>query len=176
MRILVTAASKYGSTSEIARQIGDILAERGHVVTVEAPAGADVAAHDAVVLGSAVYAGHWLPAAKDLAERSSEELASRPTWLFSSGPVGDPPKPEEDPADVGPILVATKANEHRIFAGKIDRQRLSFPERAIVAALRVQSGDFRRWDEVEAWATRIADFLGARTEDLRADPATGNGP
>jgi menaquinone-dependent protoporphyrinogen oxidase len=69
------------------------------------------------VLGSAVYAGHWLPAAKDLVARSVEELATRATWLFSSGPVGDPPKPTEDPMDIAPILEATKATEHRVFAG-----------------------------------------------------------
>ena len=176
MRILVTAASKYGSTAEIARRIGDVLVARSHDVTVEVPERADVAGHDAVVLGSAVYAGHWLPAAKDLAERSSDELASRPTWLFSSGPVGNPPTPEEDPVDIAPILEATQAMEHRIFAGKIDKHRLSFPEKAIVVALRVPAGDFRGWDEIEAWAAEIADFLGPGGADLRADRAVGRTP
>jgi len=48
-----------------------------------------------------------------------------------------------------------------VFAGKIDRDQLSFPEKAIVVALRVRSGDFRRWDEVEDWAGEIADALGS---------------
>jgi menaquinone-dependent protoporphyrinogen oxidase len=161
VRILVTAASKYGSTAEIAQRIGEVLTARGHDVSVEPPDEVEITVFDAVVLGSAVYAGHWLPAAKDLVERSAQELAARPTWLFSSGPVGDPPKPTEDPVDIAPILEATKATEHRVFAGKIDKQRLSFPERAIVVALRVGSGDFREWAEVESWAGEIAEALGS---------------
>ena len=90
--------------------------------------------YDAVVVGSAVYAGHWLKPARELLERHSAALANRPVWLFSSGPVGDPPKPEEDPVDVADLLAATGAREHRIFAGKLVRKQLSFPERAIVSA------------------------------------------
>ena len=161
MRILVTAASKYGSTAEIGQRIGEVLTARGHEVSVEPPEGVEITGFDAVVLGSAVYAGHWLPAAKDLVERSAGDLAARPTWLFSSGPVGDPPKPTEDPVDIGPMLAATNATEHRVFAGRIDKQRLSFPERAIVVALRVRSGDFRDWVEIESWAGEIAEALGS---------------
>ncbi len=46
--------------------------------------------YDAVVLGSAVYAGHWLEPAKQLAERFVGQLLGRAVWLFSSGPVGNP--------------------------------------------------------------------------------------
>jgi hypothetical protein len=74
-------------------------------------------------------------------------LAARPVWLFSSGLIGDPPKPEEDPVDVAEIMQATKAREHRVFAGKLVRKQLNFPDRAIAAALRVPeaiSGTGRR--------------------------------
>ena len=159
MKVLVAVASKYGSTAEIAQRIAAVLSARGHDVAVEDADGVSIAGHDAVVIGSAVYAGHWLPAAVDLVERATGDLADRPTWLFSSGPVGEPPKPEEDPVDLARIIEATKANGHRVFAGKIDRKQLTFPEKAIVVALRVQSGDFRDWDEIDAWAGEIADAL-----------------
>jgi menaquinone-dependent protoporphyrinogen oxidase len=81
-------------------------------------------------------------------------------WLFSSGPVGDPPKPEEDPVDVADLLAASDAREHRIFAGKLVRRQLSFPERAIVSALRVPEGDFRNWTEIRQWAADMADAMG----------------
>lgn len=80
-------------------------------------------------------------------------------WLFSSGPVGDPPRPEEDPVDVAELVARTKAREHRVFAGRIERSRLSFAEKAIVLALRVPDGDYRDWDEIRAWAAEIADAL-----------------
>jgi menaquinone-dependent protoporphyrinogen oxidase len=54
------------------------------------------------------------------------------------------------------IIAATGAREHRLFAGKLIRQQLSFPERAIVSALRVPEGDFRDWPEITGWAAGIA--------------------
>ncbi len=86
-------------------------------------------------------------------------MATRPVWLFSSGPIGDPPKPEEDPVDVAGILRATKAREHRVFAGKLVKKQLSFGEKAMVLAFRAPEGDFRDWEEIKGWAVGIADAL-----------------
>ena len=158
MRVLVTAATKYGATGEIARAIGEVFTECGWDATVIPPDEVEsVDSFDVVVLGSAVYAGHWLRPARELVERSTDALAARPVWLFSSGPIGDPPKPEEDPVDVAEILQTTKAREHRVFAGKLVRKQLHFPDRAVAAALRVPEGDFRDWEEVKGWAAGIAD-------------------
>jgi menaquinone-dependent protoporphyrinogen oxidase len=161
MQVLVTAATKYGATGEIARAIGDVLAERGLDTTVAAPEQVgSVDGFDAVVLGSAVYAGHWLKPARELVDRSGDALAARTVWLFSSGPIGDPPKPDEDPVDVAEILATTGAREHRVFAGKLVRKQLSFGEKAMVVAFRAPEGDFRDWAEVKGWASGIADALG----------------
>jgi menaquinone-dependent protoporphyrinogen oxidase len=109
MKVLVSAASKYGATAEIARAMGVVLSEREFEVIVVPPeeAGA-IEDYDAVVLGSAVYMGRWMKPATELVDRSGEALAARPVWLFSSGPVGDPPKPAENPVDVSQILESTK--------------------------------------------------------------------
>jgi menaquinone-dependent protoporphyrinogen oxidase len=159
MKVLVTAATRYGATGEIAQAIGEVLREHGHDTTVSPPEDATVDGYDAVVLGSAVYAGHWLKPARELVDRSRDALAARPVWLFSSGPVGDPPKPEEDPVDAAPIVAATGAREHRVFAGKLVRRQLGFADKAIAVALRVPDGDFRDWTEIRRWAAGIADAL-----------------
>ena len=160
-RVLVAAASKHGATGEIAAHIAETLRGRGCDVTVVDPAGIDaVDGYDAIVLGSAVYGGHWLADAKDLADRIAA-LDPRPAvWLFSSGPVGDPPKPDEEPVDVAAIVDATTPRGHRVFAGKITRAELGFAERAIMIAVRAPEGDFREWDEISDWANGIADALG----------------
>ena len=160
MKVLVCAASKYGATSEIAHAVADVLAERGCQVTVLPPekAGA-VEEYDAVVLGSAVYMGQWMKPARELAQRSTGALAARPVWLFSSGPVGEPAKPADNPVDVTKILAATGARDHQIFAGKLVKKHLSFPDRAVVSAIRAQEGDFRDWAQIKGWATGIADAL-----------------
>lgn len=65
----------------------------------------------------------------------------------------------EDPVDVAEILAATKARDHRVFAGKIDKKNLSFPERAMLMAFRGLEGDFRDWAEIKEWASGIAGAL-----------------
>jgi menaquinone-dependent protoporphyrinogen oxidase len=160
MRVLVTAESKHGATSEIARMIGQVLAGEGIEVDLAEPDHlASVVGYDAVVAGSAIYMGRWLEASREFVDRCSDELSTRPVWLFSSGPIGDPPKPEEDPVDAGSIVERIGARDHRVFAGKLDRSRLSFGEKAVVTAFRAPEGDFRPWDEIRAWAEGIVEDL-----------------
>jgi menaquinone-dependent protoporphyrinogen oxidase len=143
MKVLVCAASKYGATSEIAQAAASVLAAKGLDVTVIPPekVGA-IEEFDAVVLGSAVYMGQWMKPARELAERSAAALATRPVWLFSSGPVGEPAKPADNPVDVTKVLQAAKARDHHIFTGKLARKHLSFPDRAMASAIRAKEGDF----------------------------------
>jgi menaquinone-dependent protoporphyrinogen oxidase len=160
MKVLVTAASRYGATYGIAEAIREELGEAGHVVTVvpaeEAP---EVEGHDAVVVGSGVYAGHWLEPAKEFVTAHAPQLRERPVWLFSSGPLGDPPEPEEDAVDADELTEQCGAVEHRTFAGRLDRSRLHFGDKAIALALRAPEGDFRDWDEIRAWARDLARAL-----------------
>jgi len=159
-RILVTAGSKHGATTEIAARIAQRMEEAGLACDLLEPGLVrELDRYDAVVLGSAVYAGHWTAEAKEVARLLGELSAKPHVWLFSSGPIGDPPKPEEDPVDVGDILRATSAREHMVFSGKIDKSKLSFGEKAILVAVRAPEGDFREWAEIEAWADQIADTL-----------------
>jgi menaquinone-dependent protoporphyrinogen oxidase len=100
MTVLVSAASRHGSTAQIAAALARVLTGRGLAVDVRAPENvAMVDGYQAVVLGSAVYAGHWLESARKVAQTQEFALRTRPVWLFSSGPVGDPPKPDEDPVE-----------------------------------------------------------------------------
>ena len=159
-RVLVSAGSRHGATVEIAYRVGKTIDEEGLEVTVLAPDEAtSLKGFDAIVLGSAVYGGHWTRDALALAERVSRLAPKPPVWIFSSGPAGDPPKPEEEPVDVADVMEATGAMEHRIFAGKIDRSKLSFGERAMMIAVKAPEGDFRDWDAIDSWARRIATEL-----------------
>lgn len=160
MKVLVSAASKHGATAGIADAIGSTLMTRGFEVIVKEPGHVEeVHTFDAIVVGSAVYAGHWMKPAIELTERFAERFPGKPVWLFSSGPLGEPPKPTEDPVDVAGVMEVTGARGHRVFAGKLDKAMLSFPERAIVGALRAPYGDFRDWDEIRSWAEEIAESL-----------------
>ena len=160
MRILISVASKHGATAEIGQALAEVLIGHGIEVRVEAPEAVySMEGYDGAILGSAVYAGHWMAEAKDLVKRCESQLPDLPVWLFSSGPIGEPPKPEEDPVDVAPIAEATNAMSHVVFAGKLDRKVLGFGERAIVTAFKAPDGDFRDWEEIRDWASSIAEQL-----------------
>ena len=164
-RVLISAASEHGSTAEIARLIGDTLINNHMAVDIVPPAAVDsIEDYDAVILGSAVYAGHWLAAARDFAIRFRDPLAARRVWLFSSGPVGDPSRKlvqsmEQDPAEVTRIQQDIGVRGHRMFAGKLDPQALSITQRASLLVFRGMRGDFRDWAVVTQWADSIAADL-----------------
>jgi menaquinone-dependent protoporphyrinogen oxidase len=163
MRVLVTAASRHGATTEIADAIGRTLRESLPAVDVRDPeAVTALDGYGAVVLGSAVYMGRWLEPARQLAERRRADLLLVPVWLFSSGPVGDPPLPAEEPPEVADLVREVEAREHRVFAGRLERRRLGLTERLMVSALRAPDGDFRDWPQIEEWARAIGTDLASR--------------
>ncbi|HSP38867.1 MAG TPA: flavodoxin domain-containing protein [Frankiaceae bacterium] len=159
MAVLVTAASKHGATAEIGAAIARHLESLGVPSEFRAPREVfQLDAYDGIVLGSAVYAGRWLADGREFAWSWSAELRARPVWLFSSGPIGNPPEPDES-VDVADVLEVTKAREHRLFGGRLDRSLLGFGERAMVRAVGAKEGDFRNWNEIAAWSTGIAEAM-----------------
>lgn len=161
MTVLVTAASKHGATYEIAEMLVREL--RGRSVDAEVMGldeVVDPAAYEAVLLGSGVYMGRWLEEACDFVDSHEAALATRPVWLFSSGPLGDPLKPAPDKAvEIDETLSKTGAREHRLFAGKLDMSRLGLGARTVAHAVHAPEGDFRDWAEITAWADHIAEAL-----------------
>jgi menaquinone-dependent protoporphyrinogen oxidase len=163
-RILVACATRHGATAQIAAEIADVLRRnvRGAVVDVrDAAKAGEVAGYDAAVIGSAVYMGRWLPAARDLVERHREVLSAMPVWLFSSGPLGDPSVPVDELAEVTALGVAVGARGHRLFAGRLDRQELRWGERAAARVVHAAEGDFRDHDAIRRWASGVASNLTA---------------
>jgi menaquinone-dependent protoporphyrinogen oxidase len=163
MKVLVTVASKHGATAEIGDLIALSLREAGHdVVSVAPEVVTALDPYDAVVLGSAIYAGRWLPAARDFVDRHAVPLAQRPVWVFSSGPIGHPPLPEGEPPEDAAAADRVNARGHRSFAGRLDRGQLGFMERTLTRALHAPEGDFRDWEAIRAWSAEIAESLSAK--------------
>lgn len=161
MNILIAVASKHGSTQEIAEVIGAELRAAGHTVEVRAAeAGVAIAQYDAVILGSAIYAGTWLPAARSFAEEHTAALTARPVWVFSSGPLGaDNPQPHDDPQKLAAPLGTVPVRDHQVFVGKLDMSQLGWGERLITRVVKAPEGDFRDWAAIRAWAGEIAAAL-----------------
>ena len=166
--VLVAYGSRLGSTRGIAERIAARLRTHGIDTTAcDVQTGFEPGRYDAFVIGSAVYAGHWL---KDVTRRVGEHtavLSARPVWLFSSGPVGKLATGSAPvaPAEVRGLESAVNAREHRIFAGALDRgtvdgARFGTAERFIAKRF-VPEGDYRDWTEIDTWADSIAHSLNA---------------
>lgn len=167
MKVLVSVASRHGGTSGIGDAIAETLRAAGITVDTLAPEEVPgIERYDAVVLGSAVYAGRWLDSARAFVDRHGDALAAVPLWLFSSGPIGDPPKPVEGPPEAEAYRERLGAREHRVLPGRLDRAELGFLERTVTRALRAPDGDYRDWDGIRGWARQIADAMSE--EPVRA--------
>jgi menaquinone-dependent protoporphyrinogen oxidase len=158
MKVLVASASKHGGTTEIAEAIGAVLESQGVEVEVKRMLDVDkVTPYDAFVLGSAVYMGNWLRVARDFVDEHAETISQRPTWLFSSGPIAN--QPADHQFDCSAVVEATRAREHYLFGGRLDKARLGLLERVATRVVHAPSGDYREWDAAAAWATAIARVL-----------------
>ena len=167
MKVLVAYASTHGSTAEIASRIADTLTvahvgvDLRHVTDVS-----DLAGYEAVVLGSAVYFGRWLPVAEKFAAHFSSALQSVPVWAFSSGPVAAGDRRGIDASVVDELVHATGAIEHAVFAGRLSADALTWRELGTIDTFTFEassptaaSTDFRAWTEIESWAQRIGRRL-----------------
>jgi menaquinone-dependent protoporphyrinogen oxidase len=161
MTILVTYASKHGSTKGIAERIAATLRRSGIDTDLQpVEAVRDVEPYTAVVLGSAIYYGSWLNEARELVFRHETALAARPVWLFASGPLGVEVKDAEaQPKEFAEFQQSVKPRDPRVFFGALDHSQLSFLERMVIKGVRAPEGDFRDWDVIEEWAESIAHAL-----------------
>jgi menaquinone-dependent protoporphyrinogen oxidase len=186
MKVQVVYASRHGGTAGIAERIAEVLRTEGaDVVIADAADRPDPSGFDAYVIGSGVQIGRWHKEGSEFLERNKATLATRPVWLFSSGPLPgssmtsetqDPLTlalgPEEGPGSGGrkkiaELSAAIHAREHRVFAGAFDPNDppKSMQERLVrlmpAAKGVLPAGDFREWDAIETWARQIAAELAA---------------
>jgi menaquinone-dependent protoporphyrinogen oxidase len=179
VKVLVAYATRHGATTAIAERIAQTLTANG--VPAEAlPVGdpRDLTAYDAVVLGSATYAAHWLKDATRFARRHQDELAARPVWLFSSGPLGTDLVDDQGrdvretsrPKEFDKLTELLGVRGERVFFGAYDAEAapIGMMERTIrhlpASKSMLPSGDFRDWETIESWAGEIA-------AELRATPS-----
>jgi len=184
MKVQIVYGSRHGATRGIAERIGDVLRENGIDAATQQAGGAKAAEDtDAFIVGSGVYMGSWLNEPLDFLARDQSVLATRPVWLFSSGPLrgSTKDKPVEDPVEnaLGPtdgpgsggrkrveaLGEAVGAREHRVFFGAFDPNDppKAMSERLVrlmpAAKAVLPAGDFRDWPAIEAWASEIARAL-----------------
>jgi menaquinone-dependent protoporphyrinogen oxidase len=164
-KVLVAYGTKYGATAEIAEKIGEVLRDAGLAADVHpANQAGDVGAYDAVVVGSAVYIGRWRKEAVKFVKDNEETLATKPVWIFSSGPTGegDPVEMVQGwrlPGNLEQIVDHIQPRNIAVFHGAADESKMGWLDKWLLKNVKAPTGDFRDWDAIAAWAADIASAL-----------------
>lgn len=159
-KVLVAYGTTNGSTAQIAEAVAEVLRKEG--LTAEAlPAGSvdRVESYDAVVVGGGLYAGRWHKDARRFLRRHRRELAGRPLWLFSSGPL-DPSAGERDIPPVAGLkraMIRLDANGHVTFGGCLEEGAKGWVARMIIK--NGKGGDYRDFARIEDWSRAVAHEL-----------------
>lgn len=160
---MIAYASRLGSTRDIAQVIAEVLTERGAVVDVLAVDKVEcLRGYQAVIVGSPIREAHWLPEATNFVRTYREVLQQLPLVYFVVSGLMSNPTPEhfhEVYACLAEVRALAEPLEIGIFAGLLDYDRLERDQVVKVLSKGLPEGDFRRWQEVRAWAEDIADRL-----------------
>jgi menaquinone-dependent protoporphyrinogen oxidase len=174
MSILVAYATRHGATRGIAERIAERLRADGLDAEVRPAAEVrDPARYDAFVVGAAAYMFHWLGDATKFVKRNRDVLAGRPTWLFSSGPLGTDTVDEQGrnvldtavPKEFAELRELIHPRGEKVFYGAFDSaaKPIGLAERIMsltpAAKTALPQGDFRDWPAIDAWAAEIAAAL-----------------
>lgn len=159
--ILVTYATRYGSTEEVAETIAASLREDGLEVELQAMrAVQSLEGYGAAVLGAAIYGGHWHPEAHQFLAQYQEALSQMPVAVFTLGPVNTSAGAMKNSHRQLDKELAKypwlKLDALEIFVGKYDPSKLSFFEKFLPAS------DLRNWEAIRAWAKALPAQLNYR--------------
>ncbi len=161
-KVLVAYASKYGYTAEIAERIGKVLCEAGLQADVlSAKQVKRSTDYQTVVLGSAVYIGMWRKEAASFLKANELDLATKPVWLFSSGPSGEGDLDDllqgwKFPSGLQAAADRIRPRGVTVFRGAVELKKLNGLEKWMMNRVGAAEGDFRDWEVITAWAKAVA--------------------
>jgi len=168
--ILVTYASRAGSTAEVAEAIGKTLRESGAQVDVRPMKEVeDLSPYRAVVAGSAIRGGKWLPEAMDFMRAHRAELARVPCATFMvciTLAMRNGEKYRQGLRDwMAEARSLARPVSEGMFAGKLDFSKVPLTFNTLLMRLMVligvfPRGDRRDWGVIHAWAESLVPLLG----------------
>ncbi len=167
-KILVTYDTKHGATSVVAKKVFDTLCDNASVdlVFVENLDPAEIPNYDAIVIGSPIYIGKWLPGIKKLLKRHHEAIETLPFAFFITCTYIGEDTPERQAyaketyveknlakyTDVQPLDIG-------ILGGQFTFDELYPVELFLMKLAKFEEGDFIDNATIETWAKGAAEQL-----------------
>lgn len=157
--VLVTYATKHGSTTDIAWSIANSFFDSGIRADVKKIQNVeDVRPYRLVIVGTPIYDNQILPEVLTFAELHTDWLEKRKVAVFVVGRTLKEPDSE--------TLIRTERMLSRLknyinifdtgmFAGKISPKNLPIKERLEEVFGEKKTGDFRDWEEIGSWAKEL---------------------
>lgn len=173
-RILITYASRTGTTAGVAEAVGATLRNGGAQVDVLPMVDVKgLSSYNAVVAGSAIQSKQWLPEAIQFVQANQDALRRKPFAAFLvcmtlAMKKGD--YRSEVATWLQPVRTLAPTVSEGLFAGALDiskvptwKDRMMF---RISVAMGVWSeGDHRDWDAIRAWAESLPALLDLNRRD-----------
>jgi menaquinone-dependent protoporphyrinogen oxidase len=158
-KVLITYASRCGSTGEVAEAIAQELTARGKSVDVQLMEHVtSLDGYQAVIVGSAIRMGQWLPEARTFVEKYQSVLGELPNAFFTVHMLntGDDAISQTNRlAYLDSIRQVFTPQQEVYFAGKIELARMSFFDRLISKAMKATDSDERDWSEIRQWSQTV---------------------
>ena len=168
-KILVTYASRLGSTAGVAEAIGKTLLDSGAEVEVRRMEDvSDLTPYSAVVAGSAIRNKQWLPEAMQFMQKHQAALRQKPFAAFlvcMTLAMKDGEKYRPHVATwLDPVSTLAKPVSKGLFAGVLDTGKIESFSNRLKFRLSVRfgvwkEGDHRDWNAVREWATSLGPLL-----------------
>jgi menaquinone-dependent protoporphyrinogen oxidase len=168
-KVLVTYASRTGSTMGVAEAIGFTLSEHGFLAEIEPlDKVSDLTQYDAIICGSAIQDRQWLPEAMAFIQTHLSVINQKPFAIFSVCMTLSMTNAEKYRPGVmtwlDPVRSLTKPFSEGYFAGTLEFVKIpSFPDRfkfRVSVLLGVwKVGDHRDWDAIRVWTENLVPVL-----------------
>jgi menaquinone-dependent protoporphyrinogen oxidase len=161
--ILVTYATRYGSTREVAEAVAARLREHGYEVAMQPIRNVrTLAGYSGVVIGAPLYMFRWHKDARRFLARHRQALIERPVTIFALGPftTGDEEEWQGARKQLEKALTAFPWRTpvaQDVFGGKFDPTTLRFPYKLFMQ--QVPASDLRDWTAIRTWASHLAAKL-----------------
>jgi menaquinone-dependent protoporphyrinogen oxidase len=175
MKALIVYGTRYGSTSEIAEEIGKILKDKGvevDIFDVKEMKGTEISSYDLVVAGSGIKMGSWTKESLKFLEKNKDTLSTRKVALFVvCGATRDDEKQYKEAQEKYLDNIADKYLINPpvamgLFGGVIDpNAKYGLMDKLIMKMVKkdleekgidtTKPYDLRDWDEVRSWALEL---------------------